>query len=291
MRGFDANCCAMKGRRCAELASGDLDEFLNLMFDMEVATFLFRHCHGLTDQQKSDLMLDFEAGKQRMRVQLRIKTDAWGKLPLKIIAISHPDVAKARRAAAAVLAQYQLCTAAHRASMHDLTRELLAPGVGVTILSRHYHSQPFTCVRAIPSALLSALSVADHRPTTPPPPRSLCTFSRFHCPTDMAHVTLDAPPSHPPTTSTRNTCRSCPASRSCLFCLLPQVIFGTSSSRSFAVLRWTPCAICNGSPTRCSSSRTLKSASSDSTQWSVRESRSHTTTALHLCHLHYVVRS
>jgi hypothetical protein len=113
-----------------------------------------------------------------MRVQLRIKTDAWGKLPLKIIAISHPDVAKARRAAAVVLAQYQLCTAAHRASMHDLTRELLAPGVGVTILSRHYHSQPFTCVRALPSALLSALS--DSQCCRPPVNHTTTTLITVH---------------------------------------------------------------------------------------------------------------
>jgi hypothetical protein len=72
--------------------------------------------------------MDMEAGKQRIALQLRLKTDAWRTLPLRLISLGHFDELKARQGLAACVAQYQQTPPERRSHMHQLTTSLLGPG-------------------------------------------------------------------------------------------------------------------------------------------------------------------
>ncbi|CAK0822998.1 unnamed protein product, partial [Prorocentrum cordatum] len=89
--------CPMRGRRCPELAAGELDRFLEDTFCAEVGQFVVEHCAGLAEPDKATLLMDFESGKRRIALQLRIKTDAWRCLPLRLVGLGHHDPTIARR--------------------------------------------------------------------------------------------------------------------------------------------------------------------------------------------------
>jgi hypothetical protein len=133
----------MRGRRCPQLASGELDQFLSSTFKLESAQFALEHCHGLSERERANVMLDMESGKQRIALQLRIKTDSWSYLPLRLASLGHFDQIKARQGMAACLAQFQQASRDRREHMHRITTTLLGPGAS---------GRPFAVSVALPLA-------------------------------------------------------------------------------------------------------------------------------------------
>ncbi len=123
-----ASKCPMRGRRCPELATGGLDKFFKEVVDREGAELMIQHFAGLTEAQKSSLLVDWESGKSRIALQMKLKTDAFATLPLKLAGIGHYNVREARKCAAICVAQFQQATSAQRASMHYVTNEILGQG-------------------------------------------------------------------------------------------------------------------------------------------------------------------
>ena len=87
-QGYGAECqCPMRGRRCPEIADGGLNTFFEATVEQASAEFLLLHCRRISEPQKATLALDFECGKQRLALHLRVKTDAWQVLPLKLCVV------------------------------------------------------------------------------------------------------------------------------------------------------------------------------------------------------------
>ena len=83
---------------------------------------------GLTAAGQTRLLIDWESGKNIISISMKLKTDAFGVLPLKLAGLGHYKTSVARRCAAACLAQFQRVPAAQRTHMHHLTKEIMMAG-------------------------------------------------------------------------------------------------------------------------------------------------------------------
>ncbi|CAK0802962.1 unnamed protein product [Prorocentrum cordatum] len=121
--------------RCPELAAGELDQFLEDTFRAEVAQFVVEHCAGLAEHDKASLLMDFESGKRRIALQLRLKTDActWsGQLGSLAQAL-----AAAAQAPALAMVKMSMVTAAMGRRCHRLLQALPAPKGAAEVAASH----------------------------------------------------------------------------------------------------------------------------------------------------------
>ncbi len=128
--------------------------FFDEAVQKEAAELMLHFFSGLTVAEQTRLLIDWESGKNRIAISMKLKTDAFGVLPLKLAGLGHYKTSVARRCAAACLAQFQRVPAAQRVHMHHLTREIMMAGSeeGDMILQ---------CVSVVVTILFSARGVSS----------------------------------------------------------------------------------------------------------------------------------
>ena len=121
--GHESTKCPMRGRRVPEIAAGDMQKFFDEVTQKELAAFVMEHASGpgLTEHQRTSLTIDWESGKCRIALSMKLKLDAFQVLPLRLAGIGHCDERIARISAAACVAQYQRATEVQRRGMHWIT--------------------------------------------------------------------------------------------------------------------------------------------------------------------------
>ena len=61
----------MRGRRCPELAEGELDAFFEEIAELELGQFVLKHTADVSEADRATLAGDFELGKQSLALQLK----------------------------------------------------------------------------------------------------------------------------------------------------------------------------------------------------------------------------
>ncbi len=116
----------------------------------------------------------FSYGRQRIATQLRLKTDCWQVLPLRLCGMAHHSDSAARVNLAVCIGQYAQSTPEVRSSMHPLSSLVLGPGLA--------WSDRFVSCGLMP---WSPPSPESHHPPPPTPhPQHLVRYplSIFACP-------------------------------------------------------------------------------------------------------------
>ena len=84
------------------------------------------HTRDVSADVRTQVVDDFTHGKDFLLLELALRTSAWTKLPLRLLALGHNDESLVRHALVDSLVQYEHLPDALRA--HELTHLLLAPG-------------------------------------------------------------------------------------------------------------------------------------------------------------------
>ena len=87
--------CPLRGRRCAELASGDFQTFIDKLCNQQAGLILLDMDSSLTDDQKMMIMRDFERGRQHLITQFTIKLSNWAEGRWHMHGMAHHDPVKA----------------------------------------------------------------------------------------------------------------------------------------------------------------------------------------------------
>ena len=95
--------CPMRGRRSAELATGDLRELLKRRISLETAGLRAWLTDSLTADERTLLVHDFLEGVGQISLHLDLKTAFWQQLPWKLCALGHVNASKAQVAALEIL--------------------------------------------------------------------------------------------------------------------------------------------------------------------------------------------
>ena len=103
--------CPMRGRRCPEIAAGDLFDVLASMFDVSATAILLELPATLSQAQRAKLLRDFELGRSHFSFSATLKLSAMMEPPRLIFAIAHHEQAKAK----AALKQCMRSTCTHAA--------------------------------------------------------------------------------------------------------------------------------------------------------------------------------
>ena len=83
--------CPMRGRRCAELASGHFFSLLQSLFDACATRLEIQLPRGLRDSEMAQLMRDFETARQHVVSSYVLKLSFWMQPPHAIAGIAHFD--------------------------------------------------------------------------------------------------------------------------------------------------------------------------------------------------------
>ena len=108
--------CPMRGRRCPELAVGEVGRFVRRILAVGAAK-LTRHVGVLTQQQRQRMLQDFDAGKALLLAEWELRASCFLELPLKLLCVGHPSLRVARTHMAICLAKYDAL--AHRANTNQ----------------------------------------------------------------------------------------------------------------------------------------------------------------------------
>ena len=98
-----ATKCPMRGRRCSELATGDLIADLRARLQGASAELAVDLSTNLTDEQRALLMSEFDSAKAALTFNLALKLTPFMAPPLVVFGIAHPSVAKAKQSLATCL--------------------------------------------------------------------------------------------------------------------------------------------------------------------------------------------
>ena len=83
--------CPLRGRRCAELASGDFFQLIQSLLDTSASRLEVSLPRGLTDAQVSGLMQDFEVARQRILTTYVVKLSFWRQPPHVLAGLAHSN--------------------------------------------------------------------------------------------------------------------------------------------------------------------------------------------------------
>ena len=111
--------CPMRGRRCPELATGEVRRFVLRILAVAAAK-LTRHVGALTRQQSQRMLQDFEAGKALLLAEWELRASCFLELPLKLLCIGHPQLRLARTHMAICLAKYDAVAGRANTTQHPL---------------------------------------------------------------------------------------------------------------------------------------------------------------------------
>ena len=123
--------CPLAGRRAPELATGMLQTIIAELSEKHISLFSIRRNQQLSENQRSKIASDFEAGKRHLEAVLVVKLDHWKRLPWMLCGLAHHDGVKARQAALACIAEYDKSASSVRHQHHELTKKLLTPGTAL----------------------------------------------------------------------------------------------------------------------------------------------------------------
>ena len=91
----EAQECPLRGRRCAELAAGDFQTFIDKLFKQQASLILLDMDTSLTDSQMMMIMQDFERGRQHLITQFTLKLSNWEEGHWHMYGIAHFNPQKA----------------------------------------------------------------------------------------------------------------------------------------------------------------------------------------------------
>ena len=170
-----AEKCVMRGRRGPDLATGQFRRVFNEVAHEQEDLLLMVHVAGLSETDRRDIMLDFEAGRSRLLTEIEIRLSVWDVLPLKLFGLAYHDEDTAREAVLQCCVQFEAMTEAEQrdTSVHELTRKLLShSGSGslradvVRWLQGHEMSSPLRAVASqmilTPTLEVSERTLATH---------------------------------------------------------------------------------------------------------------------------------
>ncbi|CAK9091347.1 Uncharacterized protein SCF082_LOCUS43037 [Durusdinium trenchii] len=83
--------CPLRGRRCAELASGDFFTMLQELFDTSATLLELQLPRGLSQDEVSQLMKDFQLARQHLIMTYVMKLSFWQEAPHVLCGLSHWD--------------------------------------------------------------------------------------------------------------------------------------------------------------------------------------------------------
>ena len=116
--------CPMRGKRSAEMATGDLLELLRSLVATQTTVITTVLSDALQPQETELIITDFKAGMEWARLILELKLCHWQELPWKLCGLAHFNEGKARDCAREVLGEF-----ASRpdtlGARHRLTQEFL----------------------------------------------------------------------------------------------------------------------------------------------------------------------
>ena len=104
-RGWEQLCerCPLRGRRCPDIACGDLLQTLRQQLDTSAAELLLNMSPNLTPEQQGVLLAEFEAGRSSLIFNIALKVSAMSVPPLLVFGVAHLDQEKAHTALRACL--------------------------------------------------------------------------------------------------------------------------------------------------------------------------------------------
>ena len=97
--GWAAKHCPLKGRRCAELASGEFSKFLQESLEKTRSAFITCASKLSSEQARADLHTDFRVAIDTLMAEAVLKTSHWAQLPWSLCALASSDQQKATEAA------------------------------------------------------------------------------------------------------------------------------------------------------------------------------------------------
>ena len=83
--------CPLRGRRCADLASGELWRVVQPLCDESAALLVLELPTSLTSSERSDIMEDFERARAQLIFTFTMKLHHWNEMPWAVYAIAHQD--------------------------------------------------------------------------------------------------------------------------------------------------------------------------------------------------------
>ena len=87
--------CPLRGRRCAELAAGDFQSFIDMLFKQQACLLLLEMDPSLNDGERMRNMKDFERGRQHLITQFTVKLSHWEEGHWHMHGMAHHDQVKA----------------------------------------------------------------------------------------------------------------------------------------------------------------------------------------------------
>ena len=119
--------CPMRGRRAADLATGQHRVVFNEIAREQEDMLFMVHLSALPEDDRRDLLLDFAAGRARLITELELRLSVWEALPLKLFALAFHEEDIARASVLSCFVQFSELSAEEQASeVHALTRKLLS---------------------------------------------------------------------------------------------------------------------------------------------------------------------
>ena len=91
----DCLSCPLRGRRCAELAAGDFQMFVDKLFKQQASLILLDMHPSLAESEIMLIMQDFERGRQHLITQLVMKLSNWEEGHWHLYGIAHHNHEKA----------------------------------------------------------------------------------------------------------------------------------------------------------------------------------------------------
>ena len=104
----EQHTCPLKGRRGAELATGQLDKWVHRLLDVASSRFTVAlRTAGLQQEQQGIIVSDLAQARAHLVFILQVKMAHWGRLPYLLFGLAHhsPMVAVAAAKAAVEAAQ------------------------------------------------------------------------------------------------------------------------------------------------------------------------------------------
>lgn len=83
--------CPLRGRRCAELASGEFFDLVQSLFQARATTLELQLPRGLADDEVMQLMKDFEVARQHLVSTYVLKLGFWTQAPHVLAGLAHWD--------------------------------------------------------------------------------------------------------------------------------------------------------------------------------------------------------
>ena len=128
---FAHSDCPMRGKRSAELASGQVDAVLSELFNIRLSVEEDSLRNSLSEEDSRKLDEEFNRAKAYLHFGLVQKFEFWQKLPWLLTGLSHHFTSIAREVARSCIAQFDASMSKPKMELkdhHALSQEFLMPG-------------------------------------------------------------------------------------------------------------------------------------------------------------------